>query len=51
MVKTSETNGVHTENTTIYFMDRVTKPVTREVITRGSRLHFNLVMILSTHMV
>jgi hypothetical protein len=46
-----ETNGVYTENTTIYFVDRVTKPVTGEVITRGARLHFSLVMILSTRRV
>jgi hypothetical protein len=33
MVKTSDTNGVHTENTTIYFVGRVMKPMTGEAIT------------------
>jgi hypothetical protein len=48
MVKTSETNDVYTENTTIYFVDRVSNPMTGEVITRGERLHLILVMILIT---
>jgi hypothetical protein len=46
MVKTYETNGVYTENTTIYFVDRVMKTMTGEVITRGVRFQFGLVMIL-----
>jgi hypothetical protein len=48
MVKTSETNDAHTKNTTIHFVDRVTNPMTGEAMNRGERLHFGLVMILST---
>jgi hypothetical protein len=48
MVKTSETNGAHTEKTTIYFVDRVTNPMTGEAMNRGVRLQFGLVMILNT---
>jgi hypothetical protein len=46
MVKTSETDGVPTEKTTIHLVDRVTNTVTGEAMNRGEGLHFGLVMIL-----
>jgi hypothetical protein len=51
MVKMSETNGAHTGNTIINFVDRVTNPVTGEAMNRGARLHLGLVTILNTHRV
>jgi hypothetical protein len=38
MVKTFETNSAYTEKTTIYFVDRVTNPMTGEAINRGEKL-------------
>jgi hypothetical protein len=49
MVKPSDTNGVHTEKTTIHFVDRVKNLGIGEAMNRGEKLHLSLVMILSTH--
>jgi len=42
MVKTYETNGAHTGNTTIDFVGRVENPVTGEAMNRGEKLHLAL---------